>query len=64
VAAAAVSDNEDGIASEAAAAAAGAGAVSVSGSRVASARKMPGSRVMSAAVGGRGKPWSGKAAAR
>jgi hypothetical protein len=36
--------------------------VSVAGaSRAASARRMPGSRVMSAAVGGKGKPWSGKA---
>jgi hypothetical protein len=45
-----------------AAAAAGVG-VSVAGaSRVASAWRLPGSRVMSAAVGGEGnKPWSGKA---
>jgi hypothetical protein len=38
--------------------------VSVAGSRAASARRVPGSRVMSAAVGGKGKPWSGKASAR
>jgi hypothetical protein len=68
VAAAASGNDGRGLAGEAAAAAGGAGVgvdyVSVAGSRVASACKLPGSRIMSAAVGGRGKPWSGKAAAR
>ncbi|WIA38660.1 hypothetical protein OEZ86_001967 [Tetradesmus obliquus] len=60
--AAAASGNEGGLPSEAAAAAAPpTAAVSVAGSRVVSARRMPGSRVMSAAVGGKNRPCSGKA---